>query len=228
MADASFSPALFDFLFDLDVNNERSWFDANRDRYEREVREPMLAFIRDLEQPLHRRVSRHLVVDDRKVGGSLFRINRDTRFSNDKRPYKTNVGAQFRHEQGRDAHAPGLYFHLEPGNCFMGAGMWRPATPVLNQVRDAIVESPATWRRTRTVVEKAGWGLDGDALVRAPRGYDPDHPLIDDLRRTSVILIRTFDEDDVLAPDFRDTIVDWWAASRPLLRFMGGALGIPF
>ena len=107
------SPALFDFLRALRANNERPWFEANKARYREEVRDPMLDFIAAFAGPLAE-ISPHFRADPRPNGGSLFRIYRDTRFSKDKTPYKTNVGAHFRHAAGRDAHAPGFYLHLEP------------------------------------------------------------------------------------------------------------------
>ena len=229
MATAHLSPALFDFLFDLDVTNERVWFEANRDTYEAVVREPVLALIRDLADPVHRRVSRHLVADDRKQGGSMFRPHRDTRFSKDKRPYKTQASFQLRHEaQDRDVSAPGVYVHLEPGNVFLGAGMYHPATATLNRLRDDIVERPGVFRRMRTRLEREGWHWGGDALVRGPKGYDRDHPLIDELCRTSWILVHELSEDDATAPGFADAIVDLAAEARPLLAWQCRVLDLPW
>lgn len=117
------SPKLFRFFRDLKKNNDREWFEDNKQRYEDDVRGPLLAFIDDFAEPLYR-ISPHFRADARKVGGSLFRIFRDVRFSKDKTPYKTHAGVHFRHENAKDAHAPGLYLHLEPGEVFMGAGIW--------------------------------------------------------------------------------------------------------
>ena len=105
----SFSPQLFAFLRELKQHNEREWFNANKDRYERELKEPALAFVEDLGYRLPQ-VAPHLTADKR----SLFRIYRDTRFSKDKTPYKTHVGIYFRHARSRDADTAGLYLHLEP------------------------------------------------------------------------------------------------------------------
>src|SRR5215468_7255521 len=147
MPDAcAFAPALFRFLRDLRKNNDRDWFTAHKDVYERDVKEPALAFISAF-APALRRISPHLVADARPVGGSMFRLHRDVRFSNDKRPYKTHVGIQFRHAKAEGAHAPGFYLHLEPGDVFAGAGIWQPDGAVLSEVRDAIAESPARWAR---------------------------------------------------------------------------------
>src|SRR2546425_889766 len=111
---ASFAPALFRFLRDLRKNNERDWFLAHKEIYERDVREPALAFISAFAAAL-RKISPHLVADPRPTGGSLFRIHRDVRFGADKRPYKTHVGIHFCHAGAAGAHAPGFYLHLQPG-----------------------------------------------------------------------------------------------------------------
>ena len=131
-----FTPALFEFLADLSMNNEREWFQANKARYERDVRDPMIEFVVDFGEKL-REINPHMVADPRKSGGSVFRIYRDVRFSRDKSPYKTNAGAHFRHEVGREVHGPGFYLHLEPGNVFAGAGIWMPNSATLGKIRGA-------------------------------------------------------------------------------------------
>ncbi len=142
-----FQPALFEFLEQLADNNNRHWFQENKGRYEQEVLGPSLDFIRAF-QPKLKRISSCFVASDRRVGGSLMRVYRDTRFAKGA-PYKTNVGIQFRHEQGRDIHAPGFYVHVAPGECFLAVGLWRPEAEPLALVRQAIVEKPDAWRRAR-------------------------------------------------------------------------------
>ena len=158
------TPALFDFLRELGANNERPWFEENKARYRAEVRDPMLDFIQAFAEPLAE-ISPHFRADPRANGGSLFRIYRDTRFSKDKTPYKTNVGAHFRHEAGKDAHAPGFYLHLEPGMCFAGcaasgtrtaprsAGSAMPSSRSRRNGRGspraAISAGPSGWRAMR-------------------------------------------------------------------------------
>ena len=107
-----FTPALFKFLRELNKNNTREWFQANKDRYETDVRNPMLGFIADF-APYLEGLSPQFVAEPRRSGGSMFRIHRDTRFSKDKSPYKTHAAAQFGHARGKDVHAPGFYLHLE-------------------------------------------------------------------------------------------------------------------
>ena len=124
-ASAHFTPVLFEFLSDLSENNNREWFQANKDRYERDVRDRLVQFVADFDSRLTE-ISPHMVADPRPSGGSVFRIYRDVRFSKDKSPYKTNAAIHFRHEVGRKVHGPGFYLHLQPGSVFTGAGIWRP------------------------------------------------------------------------------------------------------
>ncbi len=174
-------------------------------------------------------MSPHLVSVGRIQGGSVFQIHRDTRFSEDKTPYKRNAGAQFRHELASgDVHAPGMYLHLEPGNCFMGGGIYRPPTKALTPIRQRMVDRPDDWRAARDAVEEAGMALGGDQLKTSPRGFDADHELIEDLRRTSIVVSRAFSEDDALADDFMDTFVGWCEDAAPVLRFCCAAQEVPW
>ncbi len=225
---AHFGPELFAFLSDLRRNNRREWFLANKGRYEVEVRDPMLRFIGDFAGPL-RKISRHFVADAKPSGGSLFRLHRDTRFSRDKSPYKTNVAAHFRHEAARDAHAPGFYLHLEPDQVFLAAGLWHPDGDALAQVRQAIVDRPALWRRALSgQAFRARCSLSGDGLVRPPKGYDPTHPLIDDIKRKDFVAVTRFTEKQACARDFLDQCAEAYRVQSPLVSFVTGALGLPW
>jgi uncharacterized protein (TIGR02453 family) len=169
----SFSPVLFAFLRELRENNDREWFKANKRRYEEAVQEPAFEFITDF-APHLQQISSHFLADPRPVGGSLFRIYRDTRFGKDKTPYKTSTGIQFRHARGRDVHAPGLYLHLEPGSVFAGAGIWRPDSPTLGRIRDAIAGEPERWAEAVQETRRGErFRLEGESLKRPPAGYDP-------------------------------------------------------
>jgi uncharacterized protein (TIGR02453 family) len=159
---------VFAFLAELRRHNNREWFNENKDRYLAEVRDPMLALVASLAPGLAR-ISRHIAVDPRPAGGSLMRIYRDTRFSRDKTPYKTNVGIHFGLKAPRDFEAPGYYLHLEPGSVFMGAGLWHPGADALRSIRDAIVRNPRGWKQAR----RAGLSHDEATLKRPPRGFDP-------------------------------------------------------
>ncbi len=229
MADfPGFGPELIAFLEELRFHNERPWFEANKARYERHVREPALALIEAM-GPRLAALSPELVADARKVGGSLMRIHRDLRFSKDPSPYKTNLGIQFRHRAGKDVHAPGLYFHVEPGECFIAAGMWHPAAGPLRRIRDAIVALPDAWVAARDDAGfQARWRLSGDRLKRAPRDFDPGHPLLADLQRTDFIAVRDLAEDEVLGPGLPDRLAADFAAATPLMRFLCAAVGLGY
>ena len=223
-----FEPTIFQFLDELEDNNNRPWFQKNKPRYESQVLEPCLAFIRAFE-PRLKKVSKFFVASDRRVGGSLMRVYRDTRFAKDKRPYKTNIGIQFRHELGRDIHAPGFYVHIAPEECFLGVGVWHPDGAALAKLRQAIVDEPGRWRRaSRGKRFRQYFELSGESLKRPPRGFPADHPLIEDLKRKDLVGFAGQTEQDVLERTFLDKVADAFAASRPLMRFLCEALEVPF
>jgi uncharacterized protein (TIGR02453 family) len=225
--DFQFEPSLFKYLRDLKKHNERVWFKANKARYEDELRGPMLRFIEEFAPHLEK-ISEHFLADARPVGGSLFRIYRDTRFAKDKTPYKTHAGAHFRHTRAKDVHAPGFYLHMEPGNVFMGAGIWHPDNATLGKIREAIIADPKRWKRLTAAkaLKNAGCALVGDSLKRPPRGYDPEHPLIEDLKRKDFILAAETDEADALAPDFIKRFAKFCKTAAPISKFLTGALDL--
>lgn len=226
MVDAPhFSDATFAFLRDLAENNDRDWFKANKSRYESDLKDPAIRFILAMGERLDA-LSPSLRADPRPVGGSMFRIYRDVRFSKDKSPYKTHVGIQFRHAAGKDAHAPGLYLHIEPDECFMGLGSWRPASPAVRAIREAMVEGPDAWRAAVAALDEGPLSLAGDALKRIPRGFDKEHPLADDLRRKDFIATATLDPADIRRADLPDRLLERAMAGRPLLQFLCDALGV--
>ena len=228
MTTPQFKPAFFDFLRDLKANNERSWFEANKARYVGDVRDPMLDFIAAFAEPLEK-ISPHFVADPRANGGSLFRIYRDTRFSPDKTPYKTNAGAHFRHAAGKDAHAPGFYLHLEPDSCFAGCGVWRPGGDALAAIRAAIADDPAAWTRiTQAKAFRDTFTLMGQSLKRPPRGYDPTHSLIDDLKRKDFIAGTVFREADAVQPGFLQRFSQIARSGAAFVEFLSRAVGVPF
>ena len=228
MKKAHFSRDLFGFLEELRSNNRREWFEANRTRYERDVREPMLTFISDF-APRLRKISPKLVADPRPSGGSMFRIYRDVRFSADKKPYKTHVAARFSHVMARDVHAPGFYVHLEPGGVFCAAGIWRPDPATLAKIRDFIVQHPAHWKKAINDAKfRRLCALEGEVLSRPPKGYDPGHPLIDDLKRKDFIAVTNLDLADAFSPLFIDRFTTACIAASLLMRFLTKALGLQF
>jgi len=224
-ATRSFGPELFRFLRDLKASNTREWFAENRERYEDAVRGPALDFVADVAPHLER-VSPHFVADPRPSGGSLFRIHRDTRFAKDKSPYKTYVGIQFRHELGKDAHAPGFYLHLEPKAVFVGAGIWHPDQATLARIREAIADDPEAWRAGTRFGER--FELAGDSLKRAPAGFDAAHPLIEDLKRKDFICVASVTEKDVCTAGFVESFADTCRDASPLVRFLCSTLDVPY
>lgn len=218
---------LFRFLEELKAHNDRIWFKSNQARFEQTVREPLLAFIAAFEEPLAN-ISPSMLAIAKKSGGSMFRIHRDTRFSKDKSPYKTWAAVQFRHEAGRDAHAPCYYLHLAPGDVFVGAGIWHPDRAALDAIRVLIDEKPAKWVKARDAVLLAGWDLEGEALKRIPRGYAAEHPLADDLRRKEFIAVRRLSEQDVVQSGFLQRYTDLCREPIELMKFLTEALGLPF
>jgi uncharacterized protein (TIGR02453 family) len=224
-----FPPDLFDFLKDLKRNNRRDWFQANKDRYKKSVVEPMSAFIAAMDTRLAN-VSDCFIADPRPHGGSMFRIYRDTRFSKDKSPYKTHASCHFRHMSGKDAHAPGFYMHFEPGEVFFGGGIWMPDNSVLRPIREAIVDDPDGWvEATRSKVFKKRFGaVEGESLKRPPAGFDPDHPLIDDLKRKSFFAVQEVDPNLATTPRFIAEVEKAFVALIPMMRFLTEALGLSF
>lgn len=226
MSQRFITPALFRFLRELKQNNRREWFLANKQRYENDVRPPLLKFIAAFGRHLNR-ISPRLVADPRPIGGSLLRVYRDTRFSTDKTPYKTMAGLHFRHAGGKDIHAPGYYLHLEPGEVFAGCGLWHPDGETLAKIRAAIVAQPAKWKRvTGARVLKKGTELAGDSLSRPPRGFDPDHPLIEDLKRKDFITVIPFSETQACSPNFLERFTAACKTVAPFMEFLTVATGL--
>jgi uncharacterized protein (TIGR02453 family) len=216
------------FLTDLAAHNERPWFAANKHRYDDHVVTPALAFIEALGEPLAK-ISRHFRAVPKRTGGSLMRVYRDTRFARDKAPYKTNIGMQFRHERGRDVHAPGFYVHIEPGGCFLGAGIWHPEPRALAAIRLEILERPQLWQRCRDQAEfRRHFSLAGEQLTRLPRGIPANAPHPDDLRRKDFIATCSLTDREVLRPEFPQRVTERFRASATLMSFLCGALDLNF
>ncbi len=226
MTDACFTAQTLDFLRDLSANNNRDWFNENKPVYENDVRQPAMLFIERM-APRLAEISPYFRAIAKKSGGSLMRVYRDTRFARDKTPYKTNIGIQFRHEQGRDVHAPGYYVHIDPGSVFVGVGMWRPDSHALGKIRDYIVEDGQAWVAARDDSQfQACFDLSGETLKRAPRGYSPDHPLIEDLKRKDFIAISELNHEDVLDPGFIDTVCQRFQAADTYMQFLCKAIDV--
>lgn len=228
MADSYFSPKTFKFLRDLAANNNRAWFAENKQRYEDVLRDPFLALITDLQAPLAK-ISRHYIADPRPQNGSLFRIYRDTRFANDKTPYKSWAGARFAHERRREIQAPSFYLHLQPRNCFAGGGLWHPEPATLKKIRDFLADNPAAWKKA--VHRKAfreRFQFWGESLTRPPRGFDPAHELIDDLRRRNFAAGQEFVDAIATSDELLPLIVDIFKRVAPMNDYLCAAVELEF
>jgi uncharacterized protein (TIGR02453 family) len=221
-----FTPATFKFLRALDRNNSRDWFAAHKDDYERDVRDPSLQLIADIAAPLAK-ISPHYRADARKNGGSLYRIYRDTRFSNNKLPYKPWQGARFFHERRHEIPAPSFYLHIQPGDCFAGGGMWHPESDALKRIRAFLADNPAAWKRaTRGKAFRERFTFWGESLSRPPRGFDPGHELIEDIKRKDFATSSPLDDRQVCGPDFMKSVLGAFRASAPFVQFLSNAIGL--
>ena len=228
MSRSIFSPALFKFLSELRANNDREWFEANRSRYESELLEPALDFIEAFAPHLSR-ISPNFVASTSRTGGSLFRIHRDIRFSKDKSPYKTYLGIRFPHKEARNVHSPGFYLHIEPRECFMGAGIWHPDSTTLTKIRGAIVSDPGKWKRVTQAKKFSDvYRLSGDSLTRAPTGYDRDHPFVEDLKRKDFIGITSIPQRAVTSDTVLGTVASMCRSAGGFVQYLCNAVGVPF
>lgn len=226
-----FYPAVFTFLRELEANNEKQWWEANKTRYIDTIREPARDFIADFGDRL-KTISPHFTADPRTNGGSLMRPYRDVRFSKDKTPYKTNVGIQFRHERGKDIHAPGFYVHLEPGQSFTGVGMWHPEAQVARTLRHAISDDPKSWAKAAHSAEfERSWSLgdhEEDRLKRVPKELDQDHPYPDDLRLKTSIAGARLTQKTVTSAGFSDDLYTMFEQTAPFAKFLCDTLEVAF
>ena len=224
-----FSDASFKFLRGLARHNDKAWFDAHRKESEAQVRQPFLRLITDL-QPAIAAISPHYRADPRGVGGSLFRIHRDARFSNDKSPYKSWQGARLFHERRREVAAPSFYLHLQPGQSFVGAGLWHPETHTQRKVRQFILENPSSWRKTAHDPKlRRRFDLDdSQMLARPPRGFPADFEFIDDLRHRNWAFLRPLEDATMTGPRLRKTVETDLLALAPFVDYLCAALDLEF
>jgi uncharacterized protein (TIGR02453 family) len=224
----SFRPETLAFLKELSRNNNREWFAANKQRYEEQVLDVALEFIQAMQSPLAK-IAPHFTAVPKRMGGSLMRVYRDTRFSRNKAPYKTNIGIQFRHENARDVHAPGYYLHIDPDEVFLGVGMWRPEAHALAAVRERIDAKRAEWLKARDDRKfRSHFDLGGESLSRPPKGISKDHPLLDDLRRKDFIAVKNLETSDPLHAQFQKQVESAFAAATPFMTFLCKAVGAAY
>jgi len=224
-----FSEASFKFLRGLARNNDKVWFNAHKQQYEDHVRRPFLRLLTDL-QPDLAQISGHFRSDPKTVGGSLFRIYRDARFSTDKSPYKNWQGARLYHERRKQVPAPSFYVHLQPNESFVGAGLWHPEPDTQRRIRHFILDNPGSWKqaahapalRRRFEMEQT------EKLVRPPRGFPADFEFIDDLKHKNFVFWRSLDNATMTAPRLRQTLAADLAALAPFVDYLCAALDLEF
>jgi uncharacterized protein (TIGR02453 family) len=222
---AYFGPDLFQFLSDLKAHNDREWFQANKTRYEEHARDPFLRLIADLRRGFEK-INPRIVVDPSPTRGSMMRIYRDIRFSADKTPYKTNLAAHFKHARAKEDAVPGYYIHLAPEECMIGAGIWRPEPRAVQKIRSAIVGSPKRWQQLTTGKKFGTACMIGESLKRAPAGVDPNHPLIEDLRRKDFAISIALADSDVCGTKLLKLLLDDFRAVAPFVQFLSEAVGL--
>ncbi len=224
-----FPKDFFAFFRELSANNERPWFELNKQRFRDSVQGPMSEFIAAM-APYLSRISKEFVADPRPNGGSMFRIHRDVRFARDKRPYKEHAACQFRHRLGRDVHAPGFYMHVAPNEVYFGGGLWMPEPGVLLKIRERIANKPALWKKVvadKNFVRRFG-AIEGEQLTRPPRGFDPAHPFIDDIKRKSFVAGVESTARASQSPSLIAEVSDCFQALTPLMKFLCDGVGVRF
>ena len=226
---AYFNDASLKFLRGLARHNDKAWFESHRQDYEAHVRQPFLRLITDL-QPALATVSPHFRADPRTVGGSLFRIHRDARFSSDKSPYKPWQGARLFHERRREVPAPSFYVHLQPGGSFVGGGLWHPEADTQRRVRQFILDNPATWKKVAHDPKlRRRFALDDtEVLSRAPRGFPADFEFIDDVKHRNWVFWRSLDDATMTGPRLRRTLEADLVALGPFIDYLCAALDLEF
>lgn len=219
MEKSFFTKANFQFLIDLKNNNDRDWFAANKKRYEKELQN-MVNFA----DVLLAKMKEHDNIETPTGKKSLHRIYRDTRFSKDKTPYKTNFSGSF--TRATKLLRGGYYFHIEPGNVFVGGGFWGPEPADLKRIRIDIAADDTELRSiiTSKNFKKYFGELKGEQLKTAPKGFDKEHPAVDLLRYKQFLLGHNFSEADAISPNFATKVNEVFMAMRPFFNYMSEVL----
>lgn len=211
------------FLKELKKNNNKPWFDTNRKKYE-EAKADYLAFV---EQLITAVAKFDDTIGDMKPREAVFRINRDVRFSKDKSPYKTNMGASLT-KGGKKINTSGYYFHCEPGQSFAGGGFYMPEAPQVAKIRQEIDYSFDEWKKIvadKNFKKYFPEGVNGiDVLVRPPKGYDESNPAIDYLKMKNFIVSRPISDDDLLNKNLVKELAKTFEAMKPLIDFLNRAI----
>jgi uncharacterized protein (TIGR02453 family) len=216
--------AVFKFLKDLGKHNDKAWFDANRKTYElvkadfTQMIETLIKGIATFDEP----------IGELEAKKCVFRINRDVRFSKDKSPYKTNMGASF-NKGGKKVMNAGYYFHCEPGRCFVAGGIWMPVPPELNKIRQEIDYNFDEWKKmTSSATFKKYFkeeAIKGESLSRPPKGYDENNPAITFLKMKSFIVSRSFTDTEFQDKNMVKEVIKTFNAMKPMIDFLNKAIG---
>ncbi len=212
-----------EFLNEIQVNNNKAWFDSHKDIYNTarqafiESVEEMITALKSFEPDLG-----HLTAKE-----CIFRINRDVRFSKDKRPYKNNMSAYF-NRGGKKGEGAGYYMHIEPGHSFAAAGVWMPETPNLSKIRQEIDYNFNEWKKivgSTAFKNKFVNGIDSsDSLVRPPKGYEETNPAIGFLKLKSFVIRRPFTDQALQEKSFTGELAKTFKAAKPMLDFINRSL----
>ncbi len=216
-----FTIATFKFLRDLQANNNKAWFEANKDRYHQHGRDTMLRAIIELQSEMAK-FAPQIENIPKTVGGSLHRIHRDLRFSKDKTPYKTHLSAHLRHRQREQSRGMGFYLHIQPDGCIVASGIWHLQPKDALIVRNAIVDQPDLWgaaTQSADFLDHYG-AVYGEQLKRVPKEYASDHQFAEDLRRKGFGGMADIADDQILGPDCIPLVLDHFKAAVPLLKFL--------
>ena len=217
-----FTPETLKFLRALKRNNDREWFKARKDQYEQHVRGPMIGLIERLARDFQSFAPE--IVASPKT--SLYRIYRDTRFSDNKTPLKIQVSASFRWKGLLKGEGAGLYLEVHPQWVWMGGGFWAPPSPQLVRIREHIADTfPEIQQIERARAFKSMFGtLDGEKLTRVPRGYPKDHPAAEYLKFKQFLAGREFPPEFATSARFYPALVQTYKAAMPLIRFLNEPL----
>ncbi len=211
----------FDFLKKLKKNNNKEWFDKNRKTYEA-ARNELIQFLTVLIEKAGKWDERLKTLDPKK---SIFRINRDIRFSANKDPYKTNMGAWLS-PTGKNSNGPGYYLHLEPGGCFIAGGIYMPEAPVLKAIRQEIDYNFKDFQKLLKQKDFKNYfgDLGGEKLKTTPKDYDKDNPAIEYLKLKSFTMIHHMDDSELTEKDIAEKINKIFKAMQPMNLFLASAL----
>ncbi len=218
-------PSTLNFLKALKKNNNKPWFETNRKNYEA-AKADFAAFVQAVITQFSKK---NPEFSSMLAKNCMFRINRDVRFSKDKSPYKTNMGAYF-NPGGKKSILAGYYFHGEPGQAFVGGGLWMPMPPELSKIRQEIDYNYADFKKI--LAHKKFKSLYGDlsrsaeyTLTRLPKGYEADNPAGEYLKLKSYVALTNLKDTDLTSKDLVKKTVAAFEALQPMIQFINHALG---